>query len=202
MDLLKGTSGGMYLADEERQRLRCVVSCNTPRDYTGVTLAYGEGAAGTVAATGDPLIVDDYRTWDKRANIYESEQPFSAIISVPMRWQERVIGVIHVMHDTETRTFNPDDLNLLSSFANQAAIAVENARLLDELHKHTEKLEARVRDRTAELQIMVNAMSGREVRMAGLKKTIKTLRQQLIDAGIKPAANDPLLEQSSGGTTI
>jgi|GEM_PF-1706710 len=202
IDLLRGTSGGMYLAEEDYQRMRCVVSCNTPKDYTGVTLAYGEGAAGTVAETGEALIIDDYRIWDKRANIYEGEQPFSAIISVPMRWQERIIGVLHVLHDTETRTFNQDDLNLLSAFANQAAIAVENARLLDELHKHAEKLEERVRDRTAELQIMVNAMSGREVRMAGLKKAIQKLREQLIQADIKPAANDPLLEQYSGDSSI
>lgn len=192
IDLLKGTSGGMYLAEEEHQRMRCVVSSNTLKDYTGVTLAYGEGAAGTVAITGEALILDDYRTWEKRAHIYENEQPFSAIISVPMRWQERIIGVIHVLHDTESRKFNQADLDLLTSFASQAAIAVENARLLDELQKHAENLEARVRDRTAELQILVNAMAGREVRMADLKDVIRKLRKQLLAAGLEPSADDPL----------
>ena len=48
--------------------------------------------------------------------------------------------------------------------------------------------------KTSELQIMVNAMAGREVRMAGLKKVIKKLRAQLRDAGIEPIANDPLLD--------
>jgi hypothetical protein len=42
---------------------------------------------------------------------------------------------------------------------------------------------------------MVNLMAGREVRMAELKATIRELRAQLEEAGLKPVANDPLLEQ-------
>ena len=200
VDLLKGASGGMYLVEEDQQHVRCVVSYNTARDYSGVVLKYGEGAAGKVAATGESLIIDDYRFWQDRAKIYEDEQPFSAVISVPMRWQNRITGVIHVINDTETRRFNDDDMALLNAFANQAAIAVENTRLLDELQNHASDLEARVRDRTAELQIIVNAMSGREVRMAELKGVIRKLRKQLEDAGLKPTANDPLLEPYSGDT--
>ena len=47
--------------------------------------------------------------------------------------------------------------------------------------------------KTRELQIMVNAMAGREVRMMELKKVIKKLRAQLKEAGIEPKANDPWL---------
>ncbi len=42
------------------------------------------------------------------------------------------------------------------------------------------------------LQIVVNATAGREVRMAELKKVIKKLRAQLMEAGLEPVANDPL----------
>jgi len=53
-------------------------------------------------------------------------------------------------------------------------------------------LEERVQDRTAELKNMVDLMVGREVRMAELKRVIKKLRNQLIEAGIEPSADDPL----------
>ncbi len=53
-------------------------------------------------------------------------------------------------------------------------------------------LEERVEDRTAELKNMVDLMVGREVRMAELKRVIKKLRDQLIEAGIEPSADDPL----------
>lgn len=69
-------------------------------------------------------------------------------------------------------------------------------RKLDEeaLKQHREHLEEMVHDRTAQLQKTVNLMSGREIRMAGLKKAIKKLRAQLEEAGITPVADDPIGE--------
>jgi signal transduction histidine kinase/CheY-like chemotaxis protein len=98
-------------------------------------LKYGEGAAGTVAQTGEPLMIDNYRTWGKRAGVYEEEQPFTAILSAPMIWHGQVTGVIHVLHDVESRRFTQADLELLTLFANHAAIAVENARLYEQAQR-------------------------------------------------------------------
>jgi len=129
--LLGARSGGMYLCDPGRREVRCVVSYNTLHDYTGTILAYGEGAAGTVAQTGAPLIIDDYRVWRKRAAVYDEQQPFTAVLSAPMIWQGQVIGVIHVLDDVESKHFTEADLALLTLFANHAAIAVENTRLYE-----------------------------------------------------------------------
>ena len=49
-----------------------------------------------------------------------------------------------------------------------------------------------VQERTRDLQKLINTMSGREVRMPELKQTIKKLRAQLENAGMTPAADDPL----------
>jgi PAS domain S-box-containing protein len=130
--LLNAPAGGLYLCDPDRKEVRCVISDNTPRDYSGTTLAYGEGVAGTVAKTGRPLIIDDYRVWPGRADVFEEEQPFTAVIGVPMIWQDQVIGVIDVLHDQEGHRFVPADLELLTLFANHAAIAVENTRLYEQ----------------------------------------------------------------------
>jgi PAS domain S-box-containing protein len=54
--------------------------------------------------------------------------------------------------------------------------------------------ENKLKERTSELQTIVNAMSGREVRMAQLKETIRKLRAQIEDAGLTPVADDPLKE--------
>ncbi len=63
------------------------------------------------------------------------------------------------------------------------------------------ELEDRVAKRTHDLNIMVNAMAGREVRMAELKKVIKKLRTQLKKAGLEPIADDPLLEVNYSSDT-
>ena len=115
--LLNAASGGMYLCDLDRGEARCVVSYNTPRDYTGTILKYGEGAAGTVAQTGEPLIIDHYRTWDGRATAYEEDQPFTAVLSAPMIWQGQVTGVIHVLHAMESRRFTQADLDAMAEAA-------------------------------------------------------------------------------------
>ena len=138
--LLGAPAGGMYLCDTEKQEARCVVSYNTPHDYTGAILRYGEGAAGIVAQTGKPLIVDDYHTWQGRAAVFEEERPFRAVLTVPMIWQGRVTGVIHVLDDTASRRFTQTDQELLTLFANHAAIAVENTRLLEQEKHHAEEL--------------------------------------------------------------
>ncbi len=138
--LLHAPSGGLYLCDPDQEEARCVVSYNTPRDYTGTVLKYGEGAAGIVAQTGEPLVIDDYHTWSGRAAAFEEEQPFTAVLSAPMIWQGQVTGVIHVLHNVETRRFTQADLELLTLFANHAAISVENARLYEETQQRATEL--------------------------------------------------------------
>lgn len=128
--LLKAEGGGLYLCDPQRREVRCVISHNTPRDYTGIVLKYGEGAAGTVAQTGQPLKIDDYRLWSGRAAAFDEEQPFRVLVSAPMLWQGQVTGVIHALRFTKESPFTQEDQDLLALFANHAAIATENARLL------------------------------------------------------------------------
>lgn len=65
--LLGATSGGLYLCDAEKQVCTSSVSYGTSSDYTGTVLRYGEGATGNVAASGQPLLIDDYDIWEGRS---------------------------------------------------------------------------------------------------------------------------------------
>jgi GAF domain-containing protein/two-component sensor histidine kinase len=140
-ELLDGDAGGLYLADAERRVVRCVVSHQTRRDYTGTILKFGEGAAGYVAEHGQALKVDDYRQWDGRAEVFDEEQPFHALISAPLKWQGKISGVIHVLRDERTLPFSQRDLEQLVFFADQAAVAVENIRLLTDIRQRVWQLD-------------------------------------------------------------
>ncbi|MFQ5343690.1 MAG: GAF domain-containing protein, partial [Anaerolineae bacterium] len=171
--LLDAPSGSLFLCDPERQEVRCVVSYNTPRDYTGTVLKYGEGSAGIVAQTGEPLNIDDYRIWPGRAAAYEEDQPFTAVLSAPMIWHGQVTGVIHVLHDVERRRFTQADLELLTQFANQAAIAVEDARLLEAERRRADELDAlreTLADISAELELpkLLHTVLQRAVTLLGV----------------------------------
>jgi GAF domain-containing protein len=140
VDLLEGSSGGLYVCDRERGMLRAVAAFRLPIDILGVELRYGEGAAGRAAESGQGLIVPDYRAWPSRSSAYAPDAPLHAVLAAPMVWQGEVVGVIDVLRDEGMTPFAQGDLDLLQLFANQAALVLENARLIDGAQQRVEQL--------------------------------------------------------------
>jgi C4-dicarboxylate-specific signal transduction histidine kinase len=140
VELLKADSGEIYVCHSQRGEVRCVVAYNMPTDPVGVVMKYGEGAAGMVAYTGQPLIIDDYRTYSKRSKLFEKAQPFRVVLSVPMIWQGQVAGVIDVISNKQPRKFTHNDLRLLTRFASHAAIAVERQKAEEERKQMHDRL--------------------------------------------------------------
>ncbi len=167
--LLEGTGGGMYLCDSQKGEVRCVVSYNTPRDFTGTVLKYGEGAAGTVAQTGKPIIIADYDAWNMRAHVFDEDRPFRSVMSAPLLWENDVIGVIHVLDNEIPGRFGKEDLDLLTLFANQAVIALQNAKMLDQITSQAEALRKRNEELTLEI-------SGRKKAEKALRKNEEKFR--------------------------
>ncbi len=129
--LLNASGGYLYRCHPEQREVECVVSYQTPVDYTNGILAYGQGAAGIVAESGEPLIVNDYLDWPHQIWYSDEEHTLNAVLTVPMLWHASVSGVLQVLDRSGTRKYTQEDQELLSLFADQAAIAIENARLLN-----------------------------------------------------------------------
>jgi adenylate cyclase len=75
------------------------------------------------------------------------------VLVVPMLRDDEVIGVITVYRQ-EVRLFDDKQIELLQNFASQAVIAIENARLLNDLNKLNQQLEQRVADQVGEIERM------------------------------------------------
>ena len=133
--LLHADGGCLYRCDPKLRETRCVVSFNTPRDFTGAILKYGEGAAGLTAQTGKPLLIEDYLAWPGHAAGYLEKGVLAAVVAVPMLWQGEVTGVIDLIRFRHYTPFSRSDLELLTLLANHAAIATENVRLRDGLRR-------------------------------------------------------------------
>lgn len=127
--LLGGKSGGIYEYHPERQELTIIADFNRS-DNIGKTLRVGQGMAGRLVMTGaEPfMIVHDYNNWPDRADIYEDQRPFGAVLEVPLQRGEEIIGVLYV-DDAVGRLFTEKDAHLLGLFADQATIALVNAEL-------------------------------------------------------------------------
>ncbi len=132
VQLLGAKGGSLYLSEPENEKVRSYVDLqSSSQDRVGATINYGEGAAGVVAQSGKPLIIDDYRIWPGRIKAYDTVQPYSAVLTVPMVWQGEVTGVLQVLDDFDVRRFSRDDQEILTLFANHASVALETTRLLD-----------------------------------------------------------------------
>ncbi|MGW7436985.1 helix-turn-helix domain-containing protein [Streptomyces sp. NPDC054849] len=104
--------------------------------FQQVRLGMGEGLGGLVAETARPYTTGDYGDDPrfKHTTTIDSavtEEGLRAILGVPLRVGTRVIGVLYAA-DRTARTFTPDEIALLSSLADHAAIAIDSARLLEE----------------------------------------------------------------------
>jgi PAS domain S-box-containing protein len=160
--LLDATGGELGLYDEANQELRIVVSLNLGQDYVGATHELGEGAMGRVAETGEPLIIEDYETWERGLPQYPN---IHACLAAPLHAGGRLLGVFTTASTDPARQFTSADLHLLNLFAQHAAIAVRNAWLYDqaqqeisvrvrveeELRRYQEHLEELAEERAADL---------------------------------------------------
>lgn len=128
-ELVQADASALYIVDEARGDLVIRISNNLPHNYVGHRLKIGEGSAGQVVEHGTPILIEDYSTWTGRSQAYELEG-FTRMMSVPLKWQERVLGVINLHRTRAHPMFNAEELRFANLFAAQAAVAMENARLV------------------------------------------------------------------------
>ncbi|WP_037318500.1 helix-turn-helix domain-containing protein [Amycolatopsis orientalis] len=114
--------------------------------FQDIVLGMGEGLGGLVAQTARPYATADYFN-DKRFRHTSSidtgvrDEGLTAILGVPLAIGSKVIGVLFAS-DRSTREFSPEEVALLSSLADHAAIALDNAHLLDETRRAVAELNA------------------------------------------------------------
>jgi PAS domain S-box-containing protein len=134
VDLVEAaTSGVVYLWDESAKVL-------IPQAWHGrgewtrdVRLSLGEGIAGTVAQCREGLLVNDYRTSPYMNPFFMERLGSTAVLAEPLLYRERLVGVIAISNEGPEQGFTAQDRDLLALFAAQAAIAIENARLYEEV---------------------------------------------------------------------
>lgn len=103
----------------------------------------GEGVAGKVAKEGKPVTVLDVRK-DKRyiSRDIARKENLRSLLSIPLIFKNNIIGVLNC-YTAKSYRFSKNEINILKSIANQAAIVIENFRLVVESRVIKEELEAR-----------------------------------------------------------
>ncbi len=123
--------GCLMLFDEAAGRLDLRAARNLEREsLSEKEMEYSRTVVETVARTGKAVLTTNAQT-DPRFSDQHSVLQFSlrSVLCVPLQVKEQILGVIYVDNRIRTALFSPRDCELLSAFAVQAAIAIENAQL-------------------------------------------------------------------------
>jgi GAF domain-containing protein len=207
--MITGTDmAGIFELDEERQRLKIVAHHNLSETYRQVEVRVGEGAVGLAVAERRAIVVLDAQT-DPRlqhssAARWVAEEGYRSMFSVPLISRNRVLGGISV-YTRDRHEFSRDQIELLFTFANDAAIAMENARLYDEMRRSAEmkstllmEMHHRVKNN---LQMMASLLrlQHRRTRNKEAAQALALTHAQIQSLG---AAHDLLSKESFGQTTV
>ncbi len=120
--------GYLYLAEPGETEIELKVGRGIFTQFVGYRLKPGEGLAGTIWQTGQPLVVNDYQAWSGRAAPFK-QLDFHAIVGVPLTSGPQVAGVIGLASFDPAWTFGNDEVEVLNRCAQLASIALDNARL-------------------------------------------------------------------------
>jgi signal transduction histidine kinase len=131
-DILSADTAAVLIRDEETDELvaRAAVGLEemVERD---VRIPVGTGFAGRIAAERSPLVLDEVREGDV-ANPVLREHGIKSMLGVPLIVDDKVLGVLHVA-TLQKRTFTAGDVDLLELVASRAALAIEKARVHEEI---------------------------------------------------------------------
>ncbi len=139
----------IYKLDPDGEHLRSlVVHDRFAEQIAAYTITLGEGITGMVALTGEGELVN-------RADLDPRSKTFPGtpttpdnLLAIPLKVSDRITGVMAVYREG-LRGFRPHDLNLISSFAAQAAVAIDNAELYQALSERANSLQAAYNELTA-----------------------------------------------------
>lgn len=132
-DLLSACQGSIMLIDRNGEDIHVVRSKGRSAEFAGpLKLRVGTGIAGIVAKTGTPLLVSDV---EKDLRIAMQNRPHyetKSLISIPLKINEKIIGVLNLSDKVDLVSFNDEDLDLLTLFSILASLLIERTRVMEE----------------------------------------------------------------------
>ncbi len=132
IELLNVTGGEVGLVQENGTEITVPASFNTGRDDPNAKIFAGDSVLEFVAQTGEPILIPDFRRWENCPAEF-AHGPWYGVIATPINIRNNLLGVLALCDTRPESTFKASDLDLLTLFASQVAIAIDNAKLFEEV---------------------------------------------------------------------
>ncbi|MFO0774094.1 MAG: GAF and ANTAR domain-containing protein [Nitrospiraceae bacterium] len=143
VEVTAGDAVLLYLLSERKDELVLRASKNPhPKLIGRITIGMGEGITGWVAQERTRVVIPNSASDDPRFKFFHNlpEDRYQSFVSVPILAKHEVVGVINVQHK-RARRYEPDELTLLSTIANQVGGAIDNAQLYEQMRQKALQVE-------------------------------------------------------------
>ena len=111
-----------------------------------------ESVAGYVIKKGKSLLLSGRVDPDEFPGAQKKDRHITSSMCVPLKIGEESIGVLNVNHVESEKSFSENDLKLIAIFANNAAVAINDARLYEKITSFNKQLEEKIEERTRDLE--------------------------------------------------
>jgi len=184
VSIINCEAGSLFLVDAQTDELVFSVTVGPlASNLVGQRLPAGSGVVGRAVTSRAPVLLNEVQTPLPWIASPEGHTAFvsRAILAAPMEVKDRIIGVIEIINKKDGLPFSTDDQELLTAFAGQAAVAIENARLYT---LTDQELAARVEELSVMQRIDRELNASLEIERA-LRITLEwSMRQSDAEAGL------------------
>ena len=140
LQVMNAEKGSIMLLEPERNVLILKSAVGMPKELIGkIEQKLGVGVAGFVAENGKPLLIEDIfkdKRFGKKRLKNQDMYKNNSLISAPLIIKNVIIGVININNKKDGSIFSQEDLELLITLANQAAISIETAKLHENVKEY------------------------------------------------------------------
>jgi diguanylate cyclase (GGDEF)-like protein/PAS domain S-box-containing protein len=134
VELLDAASGQIVLYDAEQDEIEILACTCLEHDGINTRRPVAEDATSYVLRTKQPLVIPDYQMQKDYLPQY-AHLGGHALLLVPLLARDRALGVLITGHENPECSFSDDDVELLTLFAQQVTVALQNARLFTEVQR-------------------------------------------------------------------